>query len=203
MAFQMSCWYHNRSGRAFTALSWPDTLLPRWAELLHRLRLRYPRWGQEDGGLQEDRSVWVEVGGWEMSIWTIRIRPRMTLSSSLYSSESQAGSSFGVDRDWDMFLCVCVCHRDITWERIWVLADAGGFGEDDGRTSYMCWSAEERYFTICLQLFDVIFRSGFMCRGCCLWCYLFVSQFEWKHLLNEQSNLNNLIVRLRKKISFI
>lgn len=108
MAFQMSCWYHNRSGRAFTALSWPDTLLPRWAELLHRLGLRYPRWGQEDGGLQEDRSVWVEVGGWEMSIWTIRIRPRMTLSSSLYSSESQAGSSFGVDRDWDMFLCVCV-----------------------------------------------------------------------------------------------
>lgn len=127
-----------------------------------------------------------------MSIWTIRIRPRMTLSSSLYSSESQAGSSFGVDRDLE--ICLCVCHRDITWERIWVLADAGGFGEDDGRTFYMHWSAEERYFTVCLllpKLFDIIFRSGFMGRGCCLRCYSFLSQFEWKHPLNEQSILNN------------
>lgn len=68
--------------------------------------------GQEEGGLQEDRSVWEEEGGWEMSIWTIRICPRKTLSSSLYSSESQdvsqVGSSFGVDRDQEKCVCVCV-----------------------------------------------------------------------------------------------
>lgn len=111
MAFQISRCYHNRPGLAYTALSWLDTLLPRWATGSEGLRFRYPCLGQKDGGLWEDRSVWVEIGGWQMSNWTIRIRPRLTLSSGLYSSESQdisqEGSSFKVD--WDQEIaCVCV-----------------------------------------------------------------------------------------------
>lgn len=153
MAFQISRCYHNRPGHAYTVLSWLDTLLPHRVTGPEGLRFRYPCLGQKDGGPWEDRSVWVEIGGWQMSNWTIRIRPRITLSSGLYSFESQdisqEGSSFKVDWDQEI-VCVCVCHRDLAWERIWVLADAGRFGEDDGRTYYVCWSSEERYLRISL-----------------------------------------------------